>query len=111
MENGVGREPGTSVPPAAEGAPNARPPRPRPRLVFHTQLAHGSPTGRIEGFTNVKELYTKIAEVFGISPTEVRRLQLPGCGRGLCSWRGHQPGGMDCGQPAHRSPAACAFSH
>ncbi|KGL82204.1 PDZ domain-containing protein GIPC3, partial [Tinamus guttatus] len=49
----------------------ARPPRARPRLVFHTQLAHGSPTGRIEGFTNVRELYAKIAEVFGISPTEI----------------------------------------
>ncbi|NXA22688.1 GIPC3 protein, partial [Ibidorhyncha struthersii] len=45
--------------------------RARPRLVFHTQLAHGSPTGCIEGFTNVKELYAKIAEVFGISPTEI----------------------------------------
>nr|XP_056713466.1 PDZ domain-containing protein GIPC1 [Euleptes europaea] len=43
----------------------------RPRLVFHTQLAHGSPTGRIEGFTNVKELYSKIAEAFKISPLEV----------------------------------------
>uniref|UniRef100_A0ACB8EJZ3 PDZ domain-containing protein gipc1 n=1 Tax=Sphaerodactylus townsendi TaxID=933632 RepID=A0ACB8EJZ3_9SAUR len=43
----------------------------RPRLVFHTQLAHGSPTGRIEGFTNVKELYSKIAEAFKISPFEV----------------------------------------
>lgn len=44
----------------------------RPKLVFHTQLAHGSPTGRIEGFTNVKELYGKIAEAFNISPPEVR---------------------------------------
>lgn len=44
----------------------------RPKLVFHTQLAHGSPTGRIEGFTNVKELYAKIAEAFNISPPEVR---------------------------------------
>ncbi|XP_030401281.1 PDZ domain-containing protein GIPC1 isoform X2 [Gopherus evgoodei] len=43
----------------------------RPRLVFHTQLAHGSPTGRIEGFTNVKELYSKIAEAFKIPPVEV----------------------------------------
>ncbi|XP_006036538.2 PDZ domain-containing protein GIPC1 [Alligator sinensis] len=43
----------------------------RPRLVFHTQLAHGSPTGRIEGFTNVRELYGKIAEAFHIPPTEV----------------------------------------
>lgn len=44
----------------------------RPKLVFHTQLAHGSPTGRIEGFSNVKELYAKIAEVFNINPPEVR---------------------------------------
>lgn len=44
----------------------------RPKLVFHTQLAHGSPTGRIEGFSNVKELYSKIAEAFNISPPEVR---------------------------------------
>ncbi|KAM9619818.1 PDZ domain-containing protein GIPC3 isoform 1-T1 [Morphnus guianensis] len=71
MENGVRQEPGTPEPPAAEGIPAPRPPRARPRLVFHTQLAHGSPTGRIEGFTNVKELYAKIAEVFSISPTEI----------------------------------------
>ncbi|XP_005995926.1 PDZ domain-containing protein GIPC1 [Latimeria chalumnae] len=43
----------------------------RPRLVFHTQLAHGSPTGRIEGFSNVKELYSKIGEAFNIAATEV----------------------------------------
>ncbi|XP_028667000.1 PDZ domain-containing protein GIPC2 [Erpetoichthys calabaricus] len=43
----------------------------RPKLVFHTQLAHGSPTGRIEGFTNVKELYSKIAEAFHISAEEI----------------------------------------
>ncbi|KAL2097817.1 hypothetical protein ACEWY4_007024 [Coilia grayii] len=43
----------------------------RPKLVFHTQLAHGSPTGRIEGFTNVKELYKKIAEAFNLSPPEI----------------------------------------
>lgn len=43
----------------------------RPRLIFHTQLAHGSPTGRIEGFSNVRELYTKIGEAFGIPPAEV----------------------------------------
>ncbi|MGH0183752.1 UNVERIFIED_CONTAM: hypothetical protein FKN15_012892 [Acipenser sinensis] len=59
--------------PAPEPPPYPPPPPPctRPRLVFHTQLAHGSPTGRIEGFTNVKELYTKIAEVFDISPSEI----------------------------------------
>lgn len=43
----------------------------RPKLVFHTQLAHGSPTGRIEGFTNVKELYSKIAEAFNLIPDEI----------------------------------------
>ncbi|XP_018417706.1 PREDICTED: PDZ domain-containing protein GIPC3 [Nanorana parkeri] len=47
------------------------PPRAKPKLFFHTQLAHGSYTGRIQGFTNVKELYAKIAEVFNISPTEI----------------------------------------
>uniref|UniRef100_A0A667I377 GIPC PDZ domain containing family member 1 n=1 Tax=Lynx canadensis TaxID=61383 RepID=A0A667I377_LYNCA len=34
-------------------------------------LAHGSPTGRIEGFTNVKELYGKIAEAFRLPAAEV----------------------------------------
>ncbi|XP_056388589.1 PDZ domain-containing protein GIPC2 [Hyla sarda] len=43
----------------------------RPKLVFHTQLAHGSPTGRIEGFTNVKELYAKIADAFHITAEEI----------------------------------------
>ena len=46
--------------------------RPRPKLVFHCQLAHGSPTGFISGFTNVKELYQKIAETYEISASEVR---------------------------------------
>ncbi|XP_029930382.1 PDZ domain-containing protein GIPC2 [Myripristis murdjan] len=61
---------------AAKSAVNGAglPPPPanlRPKLVFHTQLAHGSPTGRIEGFTNVKELYAKIAEAFNINPPEI----------------------------------------
>ncbi|MEE6487753.1 hypothetical protein FKM82_015017 [Ascaphus truei] len=64
---------GQNVPaaPAQSQPAPPHPPRIRPRLIFHTQLAHGSPTGRIEGFTNVKELYAKIAEVFTISPTEI----------------------------------------
>jgi hypothetical protein len=70
MDSAAPREPGATEPPA----------RARPRLVFRTQLAHGSPTGRIEGFTNVRELYAKIAEAFGIAPTEVR------------VDRGHHPG-------------------
>ncbi|XP_055514547.1 PDZ domain-containing protein GIPC3-like [Leucoraja erinacea] len=75
MENGAADESQTRATVQAKGLPAATeapaPPRIRPRLIFHTQLAHGSPTGRIEGFTNVKELYAKIAEVFEISPTEI----------------------------------------
>lgn len=89
MENGVARETGGSQPSAegGRGAPGQNgavprppqpPPRVRPRLIFHTQLAHGSPTAKIEGFTNVKELYAKIAEVFDISSTEVRAVQCVG---------------------------------
>uniref|UniRef100_A0A8C5M024 GIPC1-3 GH1 domain-containing protein n=1 Tax=Leptobrachium leishanense TaxID=445787 RepID=A0A8C5M024_9ANUR len=43
-----------------------------PKLVFNTQLAHGSPTNRIEGFTNINGLYAKIAEAFLINPEEIR---------------------------------------
>ncbi|XP_062888207.1 PDZ domain-containing protein GIPC3-like [Mobula hypostoma] len=76
MEEGAADE-NQARPPAqgtgktADEPPAPQAPRIRPRLIFHTQLAHGSPTGRIEGFTNVKELYAKIAEVFDISPTEI----------------------------------------
>ncbi|XP_030311502.1 PDZ domain-containing protein GIPC2 [Calypte anna] len=41
------------------------------RLQFHTQLAHGSPTGRVEGFSSARELYAKIAEAFSIDPAEI----------------------------------------
>lgn len=44
----------------------------RPKLVFHCQLAHGSPTGIISGFTNVKELYQKIADCYDLPVSEVR---------------------------------------
>ena len=40
-------------------------------LVFHAQLAHGSPTKKIMEFSNVKELYQRIGEAFGISSSEV----------------------------------------
>lgn len=46
-------------------------PPPPPKFVFYCQLAHGSPTGKVEGFTNVKELYQKIAEVFKLHASEV----------------------------------------
>jgi len=43
----------------------------RPRLMFHCQLAQGSPTGIISGFTNVKELYEKIAQCYDMLPSDV----------------------------------------
>ncbi|KAL4634783.1 PDZ domain-containing protein GIPC3 [Arapaima gigas] len=67
----VGEETPQGTQSSAPPLPPSPPPCSRPKLVFHTQLAHGSPTGRIHGFTNVKELYTKIAEVFRISPSEI----------------------------------------
>ena len=44
----------------------------QPKLIFHCQLAHGSPTGLISGFSNVKELYKKIADCFEIPVSTVR---------------------------------------
>lgn len=68
--------PRASAPPEPPAPPAA--PRARPRLVFRTQLAHGSPTGRIEGFSNVKELYGRIAEAFRLPPAEVSPARAPG---------------------------------
>uniref|UniRef100_A0A146L901 PDZ domain-containing protein GIPC1 n=1 Tax=Lygus hesperus TaxID=30085 RepID=A0A146L901_LYGHE len=54
-------------PVVAEPAPELS----KPRLVFHCQQAQGSPTGLISGFSNVKELYAKIAECYEFSPSEI----------------------------------------
>nr|XP_034185357.1 PDZ domain-containing protein GIPC3 [Osmia lignaria] len=43
----------------------------RSPLVFHCQLAHGSPTGLISGFSNVRELYQKIAECYDLPAGEI----------------------------------------
>lgn len=48
----------------------------RPKLVFHCQQAHGSPTGVISGFTNVKELYQRIAECYEMQASDVRILMV-----------------------------------
>jgi hypothetical protein len=40
-------------------------------MVFHCQLAHGSPTKQIRDFTNVKQLYESMAKAFGISTGEI----------------------------------------
>ncbi|XP_004535941.1 PDZ domain-containing protein GIPC3 [Ceratitis capitata] len=44
---------------------------PKPQLIFHCQLAHGSPTGLITGFASVRELYKKIAECYDIPVEEI----------------------------------------
>ncbi|CAF0786057.1 unnamed protein product [Adineta steineri] len=41
------------------------------KLVFHCQLAHGSPTGLMSGFGNLKELYQKIADCFEIPASTI----------------------------------------
>lgn len=43
----------------------------KPKLVFHCQQAQGSPTGLISGFSNVKELYQKIAECYDFPAEDV----------------------------------------
>lgn len=43
----------------------------KPQLVFHCQLAHGSPTGLITGFSSVRELYQKIAECYEFPVDEI----------------------------------------
>ena len=43
----------------------------RHELIFHTQLAHGSATKEVKDFSNVKELYAKIAVAFDIPTTDV----------------------------------------
>ena len=41
------------------------------QLSFNAQLAHGSPTVKIGNFTNVKELYQRIADCLNIPITQV----------------------------------------
>ncbi|XP_074858837.1 PDZ domain-containing protein GIPC2 isoform X2 [Carettochelys insculpta] len=59
--------------PAARGGGDTAPPppaQPGARLLFHAQLAHGSPTGRVGGFGSVRELYEQIAQAFRIPAAE-----------------------------------------
>ena len=48
----------------------------RPKLTFHCQLAHGSPTGIISGFTNVKQLYKAIADCYDIEDKKILYITL-----------------------------------
>ncbi|KAM6124352.1 PDZ domain-containing protein GIPC2 [Pterocles gutturalis] len=63
----VESEAAAPAPVAAAAAPAAS----ASRLQFHTQLAHGSPTGRVEGFGSARELYARIAEAFRIPPAQI----------------------------------------
>lgn len=40
-------------------------------MVFHCQLAHGSPTRQVRDFTNVKQLYESIAKAFSIPTADI----------------------------------------
>lgn len=40
-------------------------------MVFHSQLAHGSPTRQVRDFVNVKQLYESIAKAFGIPTSDI----------------------------------------
>ena len=46
------------------------------QLSFNAQLAHGSPTVKIGNFTNVKELYQRIADGLNVSISQVILSQL-----------------------------------
>lgn len=49
------------------------------QLVFHCQLAHGSQTGFITGFSSVRELYQKIADYYEFPVEEVSYALNPPC--------------------------------
>jgi len=55
--------------PATQATP--QPQAPRPKLIFHCQQAHGSPTGIISEFSNVRELYQKIADAYDLEPNMI----------------------------------------
>ncbi|KAJ8409405.1 hypothetical protein AAFF_G00228060 [Aldrovandia affinis] len=72
MQNGESTSGPARAPEGQEVQPSAPPlPPGRPQLLFHAQLAHGSTTGSIQGFTNIKELYARIAEAFHIPASEI----------------------------------------
>ncbi|EGI63209.1 PDZ domain-containing protein GIPC1 [Acromyrmex echinatior] len=70
-DNGTGSRSGNGAPPLQHEQTRSPPRDPRPStLVFHCQLAHGSPTGLISDFSNVRELYQKIAERYDLPAEE-----------------------------------------
>lgn len=70
--NGTGSRSGNGDPPLQREQTRSPPRQSKTSsLVFHCQLAHGSPTGLISDFSNVRELYQKIAERYDLSAEEV----------------------------------------
>lgn len=43
----------------------------RQNLVFHCQQAQGSPTGLVSDFSNVRELYQRVADCYDFPSDEV----------------------------------------
>lgn len=66
---GGGVHPATS--PAGSAVDGLSKSAPKPKLVFHCQQAQGSPTGIISGFSNIKELYLKIAECYDFPASDI----------------------------------------
>lgn len=65
----MGKKKTTAAPKAPEGPPaDAAEPF---DMVFHCQLANGSPTRQVRDFTNVKQLYESIAKAFSIATTDI----------------------------------------
>ncbi|XP_074036397.1 PDZ domain-containing protein GIPC-like protein kermit [Leptinotarsa decemlineata] len=65
-QNGNTHLENNNVPPVSPVSPVSK-----NSLQFYCQLAHGSPTAFVSGFSNVRELYEKIAECFGIPASEI----------------------------------------
>lgn len=64
----MGKKKGEKVPDTPMGAAV---PAEQFDMVFHVQLAHGSPTRQVRDFTNVKQLYESIAKAFQIATTDI----------------------------------------
>lgn len=47
-----------------------------PKLIFQCQLAEGSHTAQVSGFSSIKELYERIGENFNIPASDVSYLAL-----------------------------------
>jgi len=77
IDEGIANQKSNKAAVTTPSAPSLPPPQ---KFVFRCQQAHGSPTGLISGFSNVKELYQKIAECYGFPVGEVSSNMVSGGG-------------------------------